>query len=94
MGREETHRDVDDAPDAALAVLRKHGADLVGLGEVDGVHVDLGAVAVLRGRVGGEGVARELRHALEGLGRRVVVVVDGDDLVPARLLKREDDVRA
>ena len=58
------------------------------------MYVDLGAVLVLRGRVGGEGIARDLCDALEGLGGRVVVVVDGDDLVSPRLLQRENDVRA
>ena len=90
----QTYSDVDNAPDTALAILRKDGADLVRLGEVRGVCVDLGTVLVLLGRVGGEGLARELGDALKGLGRGVVVVVDRDDLVPPRLLKGEDDVRA
>ena len=88
-----TYRNVDDAPDAALAILLKYGAYLVALREVACMAVDLGAVLVLRGRVRGECNARDLRDALEGLGRGVVVVVDGDDLVPARLLEGEDDVR-
>ena len=88
------HHDVDDPPDPALAILGEHAADLVGLGEIDGVHIDLCAVLLLWWCVGREGVARELGDALEGLGRRVVVVIDGDDLVSPHLLQCKNDVRA
>ena len=88
------YRDVNDTPDATLAVLLEDFADLVALGEVDGEGVDLCAVLVLFCGIGREVVARDLSNTLEGLGTGVVVVIDRDDLVPPRLLEREDDVRA
>ena len=54
----QTYSDVDDAPDAALAILRKDGADLVRLGEVRSVCVDLGAVLVLLGRIWRQRISR------------------------------------
>lgn len=42
----------------------------------------------------GEGVACKLRDALQRLGIRVMVVVDGDDLESTRLDEFVDDVRA
>lgn len=90
----EAYRDVNDTPDTTLAVLLEDFADLVALGEVDGEGVDLCAVLVLFCGIGREVVARDLSNTLEGLGTGVVVVIDRDDLVPPRLLEREDDVRA
>ena len=83
---------MDDAPNASLAILLKHLPDLIALREVDSVRINLGAVLVFLRRCGWETVARDLGDALEGLGRRVVVVVYGDDLVPARLLEGKDDM--
>jgi hypothetical protein len=83
---------VDDPPNSALAVLFEHGAYLLWFREVDLVRVDLRALAVVCGRVRGQGVPGDLRDAVERLRVRVVVVVDGDDLEAAGLLEREDDM--
>ena len=45
--RGETHRNVNDTPDAALAILVKHAPDLVAAGEIAGKDVNFSAVAVL-----------------------------------------------
>ena len=47
QGVKEAYRDVNNTPDATLAVLLEDFADLVALGEVDGEGVDLCAVLVL-----------------------------------------------
>jgi hypothetical protein len=88
------HRDVDDAPDAARAVLVKDGADLVGLREVGGVRVERGRVLVAGGRVGGQRGGGDLLEARVDLRVRVVEVVDRDDLEAPRGLQDVHDVRA
>lgn len=87
-----TYSHMDNTPDTALAIALEDVAHLVSLGEVAGEDVDDGAFPVLLGRVRREDVARELGHTLERGGVGVVVIVDGDDLVPAGLEQLEDDV--
>ena len=90
----DTHGDVHDTPDAALAILLKDGAYLVALREVACVAINLGAVLVLLGGICWQRIPNELRDAREGLWVRVVEVVDGNDFVPARALEGIDDVGA
>lgn len=89
-----TYRDVNDTPDAALAVLLKDSADVLGIDEVDCELIDLSRVLVLLGRIGGEGIARDLGQAVVDLGVRVVEVIDRYDLEATGLLQDMDDMRA
>jgi hypothetical protein len=85
---------VNDAPKGSGAVVGEHGAHLVLPGEVCGPCVDLCALAVVLGCVRGKGGGGYLLDAGKSAGKRVVVVVDGDDLEPAGEGEGEDGVGA
>ena len=54
-----THCDVDDAPNATFAVFFEHGPYLHGVGQVAGMRIDHCAVLFLVGRVFRKGVSRD-----------------------------------
>lgn len=56
--------------------------------------INLGALDILLGCIGRKLALGELRDTIECLGVRVVVVVNGNDLVLPGLLQNIDDVRA
>lgn len=85
---------MDDAPDAAFAILFEDGSDLLGARQVALDGVDSCAVLVCVRRVLGQYVSCELRDTCECGRVRVVVVVDRDHLVSPRLLQGKDDMRA
>lgn len=87
-------RDVDDTPDATLSVLFEHGSDLRGVGEVASMGVDHRAVLFFVGRLFRKGGLCDLIETSESGGKRVVVVIDGNNFVFACLLESEDDVRS
>lgn len=88
------YRNMDDTPDSTLAVLLEHLADILVLGEVRLVDINLSTVLVLGGGIRGEFAACEVCDTVEGLGAGVVVVINGDDLVATSLLQGIDDVGA
>lgn len=85
---------MDDAPERAVAISLKDGADLVRARQVAADRIDLGALDVLLARVRRQHLARELGYAREGLGERVAVVVERDHAIPPRLEQSVDYVRA
>lgn len=89
-----THRDVNDSPDATLAIFLKHGPDLLRVGEIDVVRIDLGRILVLLGSVLWKSVTGDLSQAGQGFGIGVVIIVDADYFVPSRGLEGVYDVRA
>lgn len=91
---ESTDRDVDDTPDATLSVFLEHGSDLRRVGQVTPVRVDQCAVLFIVGRVFRKGGLGDPIETSESGGKRVVVIIDGNDFVFASLLKSEDDMRA
>ena len=93
-GDHTTHRDVDDTPNTALAILFKYFADVMRIREVARVRIDLCAVPVLLRGIGREATLRDLRNTGKGFGVGVVMVVDGDDLEAAGLEQGVHDVRS
>lgn len=84
---------MNDAPDATSPIALKHSTDLVRLGKVANVHVNVRAIFFRVGSVRGQTRFRQLSDADEGFRVGIVVVVDGDDLVSPCLLQDMDDVR-
>lgn len=85
---------MDHTPYTALAVLFEDGADLLGFCEVGLYGVDLSAGLVVGRGVLGESILGNLGDAVEGMGVRVVEVVDGDNLKLASLLECVDGMGA
>ena len=88
------HRNVDDTPNSAFSVLFEHGPDLRGIGEVTSVSIDHSAILFLVCRIFRKGGMCDLVETSNGGRKRVVVIVYGNDLVFACLLKSKDDMRA
>lgn len=98
MKRVETrsYGNVNNTPKGSGAVVGEDGADLVLAGEINSPCVDLCALDVVRGGggAGRKGCGGNVLDAGKSEGKRVVVVVNGDDLEPAGEGEGEDCVRA
>jgi len=62
--------------------------------QVNAVHIDFGAVAIIIRRVLGKRVTSYLRSASERGRIRIVVIVNGEDFEAPRKKEREDSMRA
>ena len=92
--RQNAHCNVDDTPNLTLSVFFKHGPYLRRIGQVALMRIDHCAVLFFGGRVFRKGGFRDPIETTESGRKRVVVVIDRNDLVFACLLKSKDDVRA
>jgi hypothetical protein len=77
-----THGDMNHAPDATLAICLEDLADIVWVCQVPLEDIDLCAVLVCLRCICGQGILGDLDKPLECSRKRVVVVVDTNDLVP------------
>ena len=88
-----TYGNVDDTPKGARAVVGEHGADLILTSEISRPSVDLCAFDVVGGGIRGKGGGGGVLDAGKSAWKRVVVVVDGDDLEPTGESEGENCVR-
>jgi hypothetical protein len=85
---------MNHTPHTTVTKFIKDSTDLLSVGEICSVCLDLGRVTVLCRCISWECIASNLGDSGKSLGERVVVVVDREDLVSAGECKSQNYVRS